>query len=184
MLDRCRARAAERGVAVRVHHADMQSFELERRYRAIFIAGGSLTLLTTDHDAERTLERIHAHLVPGGSALIPLETLDATRLRGSIGQFKHVTTDVGETLRVGMVAVDASDDGHDVTIRLRYERIHASGQTDVVERDWRRRWWSQSRFREMMDAAGFEGIRVVAPGGGEVTADAEVFVVLARRPEL
>ena len=36
MLERCRAAGAARGVEVTLHHAEMQSFALGKRYRAIF----------------------------------------------------------------------------------------------------------------------------------------------------
>lgn len=181
MLDRCRARADARGLAVTLHRGEMQSFSLGRRYRSIFLAGASFTLLTDDADAARTLERIHAHLEPGGSVLIPLETVDGERLKGEIGRFREVTNAAGERLRVGMVALEPGADERSLGIRLRYERIGVGGETEVVERRWPRRWWSQAMFGEMLRAAGFEGIRVVAPSGGAVAADASAFVFLARR---
>ncbi len=181
MLDRCRARAAAKGLDPELHLAEMQSFSLDRRYRAIFLAGASFTLLTSDADAEQTLERIHAHLEPGGRALIPLETLDEARVRKLIGHFREVTSASGERLRVGTVAVEPGDDERDLSIRLRYERIGAAGEPEFVERDWRRRWWSQSQFSDMLGRAGFERIRIVRPDGGAVTPDATEFVVLAQR---
>jgi SAM-dependent methyltransferase len=181
MLDRCRARAEQKGLSVQLHEGEMQSFSLGRRYRAIFLAGASFTLLTDDADAARTLERIHDHLEPGGSVLIPLETVDAERLKDAIGYFREVESESGERLRVGMVAVEASADGRDLGIQLRYERISVGREPEIVERRWQRRWWPQSAFSEMLRAAGFEGIRVVAPGGGAVTAEASEFVFLARR---
>lgn len=184
MLDRCRSRAEAAGLDVVLHHAEMQSFSLGRSYQSIFLAGASITLLTSDADAAQTLERIHAHLAPGGRALIPLETLDADGLRGAIGRFREGTSATGERLRVGLVALETGDDERDLHLRLRYERIGADGEPESVERDWRRRWWSQSQFSEMMQRAGFEGIRIVRPDGGAVTPEATAFVVLARRAPL
>ena len=47
MLDGCRVKAAERGLQVTLHLGEMQSFSLARRYRSIFLAGASFSLLTT-----------------------------------------------------------------------------------------------------------------------------------------
>jgi len=188
MLDRCRARADAKGLTASLHHGEMQSFALGRRYRSIFLAGASFTLLTADADAARALERIHAHLEPGGSVMIPLETLDEERLKDVIGHFREVTNAVGERLRVGMVALEAGADDRSLGIRIRYERIGVDGEMQIVERVWQRRWWSQAMFSEMLRAAGFEAIRVVAPGGGGggggggAAAEASEFVILARRP--
>lgn len=181
MLARCRARALERGLDVTLHLAEMQSFALARRYRSIFLAGASFTLLTTDEDAARALARIHEHLEPGGSALIPLERMDAEASRAALGRWREISTAAGERLRVAAVALDASADGRTLCHRLRYERIAATGAAEVVERDWERRWWSQQQFREMLEAAHFDKIRFVAPQGGQAGPDARMFVALARR---
>jgi SAM-dependent methyltransferase len=185
MLDRCRASARERGLEVVLHRAEMQSFSLPRHYRSIFLAGASLTLLTSDQDAARTLERIYAHLEPGGAALVPLEIPDVDATRRSLDHFREVTSEGGDRLRVGAVALAEGEDGQSLSIRLRYERIPAllsgNGEPEIVERDWKRRWWSQSAFGQMLDAAGFADIRFLEPERGPARPDASVFVALARR---
>jgi trans-aconitate methyltransferase len=85
MLARCRAAAAARGVDATLHRGDMQSFSLQRRYRSIFLAGATFTLLTTDADAAAALACIHTHLLPGDSVLIPLEIPDLETLRAHVG---------------------------------------------------------------------------------------------------
>jgi cyclopropane fatty-acyl-phospholipid synthase-like methyltransferase len=72
MLGRCRARATARGLSVRLYRQEMQAMSLPRRYRAIFLAGATFTLLTDDAQARAALTAIHDHLVDGGRALIPL----------------------------------------------------------------------------------------------------------------
>lgn len=181
MLARCRARAAAKGVAVTLHRAEMQSFSLPRRYRAIFLAGASFTLLTTDDDAARALGCIHRHLLPGGAVLIPLENEDPEAVRRTLGRGREVTTDTGERLRVEAIALDVGADGRTLHRRLRYERIPPIGEPESVERTWTRRSWSQEQFRELLDAAGFRGVAFLAPGGGRAQPDASIFVALARR---
>lgn len=181
MLDRCRARAAERALDVALYHAEIQSFSLPRRYRSIFVAGASFTLLTTDEDAESALERIYEHLEPGGSALIPLEIVDVEAIRKHLGRFREVTTEAGGRLRVAVVALDVSTDGRSLRQRLHYEYIPPSGESDVVERDWQRRCWSQQQFLEMLLSARFDKVSFRARDGGRAQPDAVEFVALARR---
>jgi SAM-dependent methyltransferase len=181
MLDRCRARAEERALDITLYHAEIQSFSLPRCYRSIFLAGASFTLLTTDQDAASALERIHEHLEPGGSALIPLEIVDVEAIRKSVGRFREVTTDAGDRLRVAVVALDVSKDGRGFSHRLRYEHIPPSGAPDVVERDWQRRCWSQQQFREMLLSARFDKVSFRSRGSGRAQPDAVEFVALARR---
>ncbi len=181
MLDRCRARAAAQGLDVALHLGRMQSFSLPRRYRSIFLAGASFTLLTSDEDAAKALRCIHAHLEPGGSALIPLEVEDPQTIRRALGRFREVTTAAGDRLRVGMVALEASADGRSLSHRLRYERLPAKGEPEVVERDWRKRFWSQEQFREMLRDAGFDPVTFWTPEGAPAESGSSVFVALARR---
>ena len=75
-------------------------------------------------------------------------------------------------------------DGRNTCSRLRYERISAGGESDIAERDWHRRYWSQEQFREMLVTAGFDKITFVLPHGDQATPDAPVFVALARRGPL
>ena len=98
-----------------------------------------------------------------------------------MGRFREVTTAAGDRLRVGVVALDASETERSVRRRLRYERIPATGPCEVVERDWTRRWWSQAQFGAMLLAAGFDRVRFLGPQGGRAPADATVFVALGRR---
>ncbi|MGH0035721.1 MAG: class I SAM-dependent methyltransferase [Myxococcota bacterium] len=183
MLELCRARAAERGTSVVLHRATMQSFSLQRRYASIFLAGASFTLLVSDEDAAAALERIHAHLLPGGAALIPLEIPDESALRSALGRSREVRADDSALLRITPVALEASEDGRAWSRTLRYERIAPDGSREVVERTWHTRWWSQAQFTGMLLEAGFEAPSFLAPEGGEAPADASVFVALARRPD-
>lgn len=181
MLERCRERASQRGLCPTLHLAEMQSFELPGRYRSIFLAGASFTLLTTDDDAERALRRIRAHLEPGGHALIPLEVIDVEATRKGIGRRRETTDAGGNRLRVGLVSIEAEGDGRTVSQRLRYERISPAGDAEVVERDWRRRCFTQPRFRDLALSAGFEAPRFLSPAGGPAALDATLFVALLRR---
>jgi hypothetical protein len=183
MLELCRERARERGLQVTLHRAEMQSFALPRRYRSIFLAGASFTLLTSDDDAACALACIHAHLEPGGSALIPLECERVDPDRRGVGATKELTAQTGERLRVTLVGVDVSADGRNVRRRLRYERITANGDVESVERDWHRRSWSQVQARALLAAAGFDKVTFLAPPGGRADPEARVFIALARRAD-
>jgi len=65
MLRICRRRAKQRGLTVTVHAQAMQTLDLARRFRTLFVPAGSFTLLTDRGAAEHDLARFHAHLSPG-----------------------------------------------------------------------------------------------------------------------
>jgi SAM-dependent methyltransferase len=184
MLERCRARAAESGIEVTLHHAEMQSFSLPRRYRSIFLAGGSFIVLTSDAEARRALACIHAHLSTGGSVLIPMESPDAARDRPASTAGPVQTTAAGEQLRCSLVDQEFSDDGQTLRQRLRYERTRPGQAAEILERDlWTRRW-TGDQFRALLQEAGFSRVSLRDPNGGPAGPGAPFFVALAqRKPE-
>ena len=181
MLELCRSRAADRGLTPTLHLAEMQSFQLPTQFRSIFLAGASFTLLTTDEDAENTLERIYEHLGPGGHVLIPLEVEDADEIRTQLGRRRETVDSTGNRLRVSMLELDVHSEGRNSALRLRYDRIPPSGEPVSVERVWERRSWNQDQFRELVLAAHFDELRFLTPTGGLADPDASAFVALARK---
>jgi SAM-dependent methyltransferase len=181
MLELCRAAAAARGVEVALHHAEMQSFSLAKRYRSIFLAGASFTLILDDDDARCALACIHAHLEPGGSAMIPLEIPDPERERRFVGRAREVTGAAGEKLRFEVLALDVADGGRNLVRRTRYERVRPGRAPEVMERVWQTRWWSQQQFSEMLGEAGFSRTSLRSLRGGPAAPADAFFVALAQR---
>ncbi len=181
MLDLCRSRSAARGLAPKLHFGLMQSFRIPRRYRSIFLAGASFTLLTSDKDAAAALTSIHNHLEPGGHALIPIERLIPEQTRRSIGRYRETTDASGARLRVAILSLDVHADGRSASLRLRYERIPVAGEPVSIERIWERRWWSQEQFRDLLLAAQFAEVTFLDETGSVAESDAPLFVALARK---
>jgi len=182
MLQRCRDRAAALGIPVVLHEQQMQRLDLPRRYRAIFLAGASFTLLPSDEAAQETLRRMHDHLLPGGSVLIPLSRAAPgpphQRLPGMPPQI--VTEPNGVRLSVERRAIEIDREQRTVTVLVRYERTTPGAPPETVEREWHTRWWSQEHFRSLLAEAGFERISCVLPEGGAAPADALTFAFLAQ----
>lgn len=180
MLAHCRRAAQQQGLEVNLYQARMQEFTLPRRYRSIFLAGASFTLLTSDADARAALDCMRSHLLPGGSVLIPLERVDAAAVRAELGRFRETDGGDGSRLRCAALAVHSTADGRDVARRLRYERRWPDGRREVLERVWRTRAWPPHDFERLLEQSGFESIRMRRPGGGPADPDAALFVALAR----
>jgi SAM-dependent methyltransferase len=90
MLVKCAAKAKARGLRVRLHQQEMQSFTLPTRYRTIFLAGASFMLLSEAGDSEHTLQRIYDHLEPGGKVIIPLYVPLSRQLRVSTLRYQLI----------------------------------------------------------------------------------------------
>jgi SAM-dependent methyltransferase len=179
MLNRCRRAAAERGLDVVLHHQTMQSMDLGRRFRSIFLAGPTFNLLPDDETATAALTAIREHLDVGGSALIPLFVPNETPL--DLGQPREAQDPDGTLLRVSALVHERDEVARLQTTTLRYERVR-DGTTTVVDRPWVLHWHTQTGFRELTDSAGLETRAVLDAEGGRATDTADVFVFLLTAP--
>jgi len=88
MLDRCRAKLDALPLEVRDRTTlvcgDMTTFELERRYAAIFCTFNSFHHLRTAQDQVACLERCHAHLAPQGLLVLDLFNADPAPAKGQV----------------------------------------------------------------------------------------------------
>ncbi|MDC0770730.1 class I SAM-dependent methyltransferase [Streptomyces sp. HD] len=152
MLERLRRRADEQGIPTTVFHQRMEALDLPRRYRAIFLAGPTFTLLPDDATALAALRGIRAHLAEGGIALVPLFTPEPTPA-AQIGRVRTATAPDSAELRVPVVAEQRDEAARTQTTLLRYERHHGS-DSSVVERPWVLHWYTRDGFEELATAAG------------------------------
>jgi ubiquinone/menaquinone biosynthesis C-methylase UbiE len=182
MLALCRESAARRGLHPVLYEQTMQAMQIERRFRSIFLAGASFTLLGSDADASRALAQIHRHLVPGGAVLIPLSVPDLRDGAAPFGATREVRDAEGTLLRVTVGETRVDQTQREVRTALRYERIPVSGGTERVDRTLVTRWWQQDRFATMLRQAGFDRIRFLALGGDRAAPDASFFLCIAARP--
>lgn len=178
MLDRLRARAAATGTEVRVHHQRMERLDLPRRYRAVFLAGPTLTLLPDDAAALAALRAIRAHLTDDGTVLVPLFT-PAPTPAGQLGRVRTATAADGAELRVSVVAEERDEEARTQTALLRYERHHGT-ESRVEERPWVLHWYPRAVFAELAGEAGLAVASVTDPAGGPAGEDATAVHVRLR----
>lgn len=173
MLERCRKAAVEHGIEIVVHHQRMEDLDLPRRYRSIFLAGPTFTLLPDDGAASRTLTGIRGHLDEGGSALVPLFIPTPTPGH-QLGQVREATEPAGSVIRVSAIAQDHDEARRTQRTTLRYERLTA-GRSTVVERLWSLHWHTQRGFRSLAASAGLKTIAILDAEGRPAEDDATAF---------
>ncbi|MGW4820516.1 class I SAM-dependent methyltransferase [Streptomyces sp. NPDC004227] len=170
MLERLRRRADEQGLPATVFHQRMEALNLPRRYRAIFLAGPTFTLLPDDTTALAALRGIRAHLADDGLALVPLFTPVPTPAE-QIGRVRTAAAPDGAELRVSVVAEQRDETARTQTTLLRYERHHGS-DSSVVERPWVLHWYSRDEFEELVTTADLTVTTVTDPHGKPAHANA------------
>lgn len=152
MLDRCRQRCAQLGLAPELYEQSLENLNLPHTYSTVTIAVGSFQLITDHKIALQALKSIHAHMHIGGSLLIDIFVPDVTEEPASI--------------RIARV------DDHTV-IRLTTRHIYHQEKklADalcfyelIVDGEVRERedeliqvtWYSDDEFKRLLEAAGFE----------------------------
>lgn len=178
MLARCRRRAGELGLEVVLHHTAIEAMELPRRYRSIFLAGPTFNLLPDDETARLALVRIHDHLAPDGTALVPLFVPEPVAPE-ELGLPREHRTGAGELLRVAVVEAERDERRRTQVARLRYERS-AGARSSTLERSWTLHWYTQAGFRAMAEEAGLWVRAVLDAEGAPAGSDAPQFTFVLR----
>ncbi|MEV5753399.1 class I SAM-dependent methyltransferase [Actinoallomurus sp. NPDC052308] len=183
MLERLRRRAHEQGISATVFCQRMEALNLPRRYRAIFLAGPTFTLLPDDDAALACLNSIRAHLAEDGATLIPLFVPPPTPAE-QIGQVRTATAPDGAELQVSVVAEQRDEAARTQTTLLRYERRHGRDHF-VDERPWVLHWYTRSGFQALAAAAGLTVTAVTDAHGNPAPAAAtDVHFRLRTGPDL
>jgi hypothetical protein len=155
MLDRCRARAAERGLEVTLFHQRIEAMALPSRYRSIFLAGASFNLLPDDAATLGGLKAIARHLETDGIALVPLFIPRAPKP----GPLRTKQLADGTEIRCSVVGVQRDPATRTQRTLLRYERVAPGRAAESVERDWLIHWHERDGFAALCRAAGLEIVR-------------------------
>jgi SAM-dependent methyltransferase len=161
MLEQARARAAEAGVALKLHEGDMRDLALDEPAGLIYCPFRALLHLPTWADRRRTFERVAASLRPGGRFAWNAFAFDhqvAARLDGN-----HQDRPVPHTVRywIGVNRIDlVLDDGARSSL-----------------------WWAtRNEWLGLLDVAGLELEALYGGFAGEPFADdSEEYVFVARR---
>lgn len=181
MLARCAHEAAQLGLDVTLHRQRMEELDLPRRYRSIFLAGPTFTLLPDDPTALRALRGIRRHLTEEGSALVPLFIPSPTP-KDRFGKVRETKAADGTVLRVSVLSEERDKKTRSQRTVLRYEK-HADGESIVEDRPWVLHWHTQDGFRGLAAAAGLTTTAVHGDDGRTAARDASEFTFVLQLPQ-
>jgi SAM-dependent methyltransferase len=179
MLDRCRLAAERLGLPVVLHLQAMQTMDLARRYRSIFLAGPTFNLLPDDDTAVRALKAIAGHLEPDGTALIPLFIPTRTPI-AHLGVSRTALDADNTTLRFTVLSESRDDTACVQVSLLRYERVLPE-RVVVEERPWLLHWHTQPGFTTLAIEAGLRTRAILNAEGVPANTDDAAFSFLLER---
>jgi ubiquinone/menaquinone biosynthesis C-methylase UbiE len=169
MVEICRTKADEAGLAATFYQQGMETLDLPRRYRTIVVSSSTFQLLTDPAQAREGLRRFYEHLEPGGTLVMSLMLI-------------YTGSDPGPTVREewgepqertrqsdGAVVRRWSRSTYDLARQLesseaRYEVV-VDGRVVASEEHSRSpatRWYTQEQSVALLREAGFTGVRLTS----------------------
>ena len=182
MLEICRKKAQDLGLKPILYQQGMESLDVPRKYRNIFIPSSSFQVITDLTDAQRALRRCHRHLEIGGRLVMSI--MDVSK---DAGKGWHVGAEAHKP--DGLTVRRWSNSTYDPEAQLedtedRYELVK-DGKVVATEEHRRSpatRGYSLSQITKMIQTAGFEEVRAVAGFSEEpASANDDVFCVFGTR---
>ncbi len=117
MLNLCRTKAEERGIAAHLYAQFVQQLDLPRQFAFIFIPDGSFSLIPAQ-EAANSLERLRDHLLPNGTFMIELFAPMGDRERSENGRPRKDHKAVHRRVPNGWERVVARPDGTEIALRV------------------------------------------------------------------
>jgi SAM-dependent methyltransferase len=171
MLDRCRAKLTAEPVSVRdrvtLVEADMTSFELGRRYAAIFCAFNSFHHLGTMDAQLACLERCHAHLMSQGVLVLDLFNPDPqpVKAEASAPTDAEAAAQViewtdGRHVRSWMSACEYNRQEQRDDCEMTYEITEADGAKRRLTETFPLRWLYRFELEHLLARTGFRLVKL------------------------
>ncbi|MBK7743053.1 MAG: class I SAM-dependent methyltransferase [Betaproteobacteria bacterium] len=161
MLASCEARLEDIGYETTLFLQDATTLNLPFRYRAAFIAAGSLQLIVDPHAACTALERIRAHLVDPGLLLLDFLVPDVAVHPPGAPVVEARTLPLYDGFKIAHRSETFVDvDGRRIDVRSRYEK--RTGPMILAREDetLALTWYTEDEATALVADAGFRDIRI------------------------
>jgi SAM-dependent methyltransferase len=164
MLAGCEARLEDIGYETTLFLQDATTLNLPFRYRAAFVAAGSLQLIADPVAAGRALARIRAHLVDPGVLLLDFFVPDEAVHPPGAPVVEARTLPLYDGLKIAHRSETTIDvDARRIDVRSRYEK--RSGPMILAREDElvSLTWYDEDEAVALVAGAGFADVRVEPP---------------------
>lgn len=162
MLDICRQKFKKEQIKSDLFQQDVSIFDINKKYKTIFISGGSFQMLSTTELAIKALGRIYHHLQKGGSFICDLwipwdEIIDA---RPNVWKTGRVATRPnGEKLVVTYSKVfDLKNQQQNAIFKYELYKDNNLEKTHIDE--IKLKWFGVEEFKYLLEKAGFSNVSV------------------------
>jgi ubiquinone/menaquinone biosynthesis C-methylase UbiE len=191
MLNLLLDKAHQDGMHPQVYLQAMEALDLPRKYRTIIVPSSSFQLVTDLNQAEGVIERLYAHLEPGGMLAMSFMLLfdgDSQESGSHTSEWKLVGEETRSSDDVAVRRWTRSTFDFERQLQSTMDRYEILRECEVIESDeYSRspatRWYTQDQSVELLRQSGFENIQMYHEFTQEpVKPDSRVWVVRGERP--
>lgn len=161
MLAMCKEKAAQRNLAPVLYEQAMQDLDVQKRYGCIFSALGTFQQISNRADAQRALQKLYDHMLPGGRLIVYLYLPwhDAP----PFGEWHEHETIVVHNKKIVVREKSIHDPLEQLIFSTYcYEVFENSMCIEQEEHELTLRWYSRYEFQMMLAQAGFKNSIVSA----------------------
>lgn len=164
MLAACRERCAAAGFSPGLWQQFLHEMDLPRQYALAFIPAASIGLVTNEEEITASLQRLYEALLPGGTLVVEVETVQAKPETLNQWSGYWVNRPDGATIVVSILEQMSDEAGNIMGTLVKYELVANQGsangrllETEIETMDVRLH--EPSDFAALLAKAGFVDIR-------------------------
>lgn len=162
MLEICKKKAVEQGLAPKLYEQNIETLELPKKYQTILVPSSTLQLIVEPSEADKALKRLIDHLLPGGVIVASIMTLwrEGEPLVSEMEKASASDQDGVKFRRVSKSFYNPKSECEDT--QDLYQMI--VGDKVILEETHRRypatRSYSQVQAKDLFERAGFKKIKL------------------------
>src|SRR6187402_3463754 len=182
MLEACRARAAQQGLAPELFQQTLEALELPRRYALAFIPAGSFGLITQQAQALEALRRLHAALLPEGKLVLEVDRPAFETSTSWPWGGRWLKRPDGALIVMSWLGQYAASERISYSLH-RYELVIDGRVVETEIEEFNLRAYEPQEFQVLLEAAGFVDVKPLKAFEQRTPdADDEGLVFECRRP--
>ena len=159
MLERCRARCAERGFAPPLSRQSFEDFAYPTAFAAVVVPAGSFTLIDDFDTALAVLRRFADHMIVGGLLVLDIQPLSFLAASGE--DRRQWTAPNGDLLTAEGRRTATDWLKQRAASAYRYERWRDNRLVEAQLEPMAQRYWGLAEFSMALATTGFSDVTVV-----------------------
>jgi hypothetical protein len=157
MLQACRTHGQRQGLTPVLYEQRLEHLELPRQYGLVMIPSGSFCLITDRQQAQESLRRIYAHMLPRARLVLEIERRRPQPGSTAVWRGRQVARPDGAQIFLSWQS--RYDAGAGVLQSLHHYELCQDGQVLATEREeLGLRLYDPVEFHRVLEAAGFKEI--------------------------